>query len=175
MEIGERLQLSESDACLAVFREGLFMRFYDAHLGWFCQQGKPLKVLCREVKKLQGRVVLYGGLPESALRNWLAAQVPALDVHEQPWGLQVRIAGGLPMAQLQAWCVAQRALVPLAPLPAAPAIEAGGTAALGEPQQQILHELNQLALISCTPLQALQWLTRWQGLSSVQRESGGEG
>jgi hypothetical protein len=38
MEIGERLQLSESDACLAVFREGLFMRFYDAHLGCFARK-----------------------------------------------------------------------------------------------------------------------------------------
>ncbi len=136
------------------------MRFYDAHLGWFCQAGKPLKVLRREVKKLQGRVVLYGGLPESALRNWLAAQVPAMEVHEQPRGLQVRIPGGLPLVPLQAWCVAQRALAPEVPVAAAPATGAVGTAALVEPHQQILHELNQLALASCTPLQALQWLAR---------------
>ena len=49
----------------------MFIRFYDAHLGWFCQQGKPLKVLQRSFKKLEGRVVLYGGLPEASFQAWL--------------------------------------------------------------------------------------------------------
>ena len=54
MEIGERLRWSEDNQWLACFREGLFVRFYDAHLAWFCQRVKSLKVLSREVKKLGG-------------------------------------------------------------------------------------------------------------------------
>ncbi len=108
MEIGECLRLSESGEWLACFREGMFIRFYDAHLGWFCQQGKPLKALQRSIKKLQGRVVLYGGLPASSFEAWLAVQEPALVVQEQPWGLQLHLPGRLDLPALQAWCVAAR-------------------------------------------------------------------
>jgi hypothetical protein len=80
MEIGERLRLSESSEWLACFREGMFIRFYDAPLGWFGQQGKPLKVLQRAINKLQGRVVLYGGLPQASFDAWLLTQHPALAV-----------------------------------------------------------------------------------------------
>ena len=86
MEIGVRFRLSESSEWLACFREGMFIRFYNAHLGWFCQQGKPLKVLRRSFKKLEGRVVLYGGLPQASFQAWLLTQHPALAVQEQPWG-----------------------------------------------------------------------------------------
>ena len=94
MEIGERLRLSESGEWLACFREGMFIRFYDAHMGWFCQQGKPLKVLQRSFKKLEGRVVLYGGFPASSFEAWLAVQEPALVVQEQPWGLRCTLKVG---------------------------------------------------------------------------------
>ena len=69
MEIGERLRLSESGDWLACFREGMFIRFYDAPLGWFCQQGKPLKVLRPSFKKREGRVALYGGLPQASFQT----------------------------------------------------------------------------------------------------------
>lgn len=169
MEIGERLRLSESSEWLACFREGMFIRFYNAHLGWFCQQGKPLKVLQRSFKKLQGRVVLYGGLPQTSFQAWLLTQHPALAVQEQPWGLQLHLPGRLDLQALQAWCAAQPiATTQLSP-PAAVCAESG--------QQQVLNELTQVGLASCTPLQALQWQARWQSLVmiSAQSESSGEG
>jgi hypothetical protein len=70
---------------------------------------------------------------------------------------------------LQAWCAAQPiATTQLSP-PAAVCAESG--------QQQVLNELTQVGLASCTPLQALQWLARWQSLVmiSAQSESSGEG
>jgi hypothetical protein len=163
MEIGERLRLSEFSEWLACFREGMFIRFYDAHLGWFCQQGKPLKVLRRSFKKLEDRVVLYGGLPQASFDAWLLTQHPALAVQEQPWRLQLH----LPV--LQAWCAAQPIATTQLSLSVAVCAESG--------QRQVLTELSQVGLASCTPLQALQWLARWLSLVmiSAQSESSGEG
>ncbi|PWY37814.1 hypothetical protein DK261_23460 [Pseudomonas sp. RW409] len=120
---------------------------------------------------------MYGGLPDTAFQAWLAAQVPPLNVQEQPWGLQLHIPGGLDKVALRGWCVAQQALATQSSTPATSGREGTTEGTLVMVQQQILKELNQLALATCTPMQAMQWLARWQGLavSSPQAESGGEG
>ena len=54
MEIGERLRLSESSEWLACFREGMFIRFYDAHLGWFVSRVNRSR--CYGVRSKSARV-----------------------------------------------------------------------------------------------------------------------
>lgn len=177
MEISERLRLSSDREWLAVFHEGMFMRFYDAHLGWFCQRGRKLKVLRRDVKKLNGQTVYYGGLPQATFQEWLRLSEPVLEVQEQPWGLQLRIPDGLDIEGLLMWCAEQPLAATQLSTKAAAGLKMQEEAALNAPGPQILFELEQLILANCTPLHAMQWIARWQALtsSSVQCESDAEG
>ena len=59
--------------------------------GLVLSAGKPLKVLRRSFKKLEGRVVLYGGLPQASFQAWLLTQHSVLAVQEKPWGLQLHL------------------------------------------------------------------------------------
>ncbi|EHR5764580.1 hypothetical protein KUK88_004417 [Vibrio parahaemolyticus] len=70
MNIENKLKLTNNNQQIIGFKEGMFIRFYDQSL-YLWQQwvngraGLPqLKVLRKSVKKLSGREVLYGGLPE---------------------------------------------------------------------------------------------------------------
>lgn len=73
MNIENKLKLTNNNQQIIGFKEGMFIRFYDQSL-YLWQQwvngraGLPqLKVLRKSVKKLSGREVLYGGLPEETL------------------------------------------------------------------------------------------------------------
>lgn len=47
---------------------------YECGLAWACQQVQPLKVLDRPVKKLEGWLVLCGGMPATRFDAWLASR-----------------------------------------------------------------------------------------------------
>ncbi len=69
MNIETKLALVESSQRIVGIKEGMFVRFYEQSLfgwqQWVSKQDQlpTLKVLRKKVKKLNGREVLYGGLP----------------------------------------------------------------------------------------------------------------
>lgn len=50
MNIEQRLAWAARPEGIACFVEGMFVRFYQGHLAWYCQQVKPIKVCSRAVK-----------------------------------------------------------------------------------------------------------------------------
>lgn len=78
MNIETKLALVESSQRIVGIKEGMFVRFYEQSLfgwqQWVSKQDQlpTLKVLRKKVKKLNGREVLYGGLPiESLKQAWI--------------------------------------------------------------------------------------------------------
>ena len=75
MNIETKLALVESSQRIVGIKEGMFVRFYEQSLfGWQQRVSKQdqlptLKVLRTKVKKLNGREVLYGGLPIESLKQ----------------------------------------------------------------------------------------------------------
>ena len=75
MNIENKLSLVESSQRIVGIKEGMFVRFYEQSLfGWQQWASKQdqlptLKVLKKKVKKLNGREVLYGGLPIESLKQ----------------------------------------------------------------------------------------------------------
>ena len=75
MNIQIKLALVESRQCVVGIKEGIFVSFYDQLLfgwqQWVSKQDQlpTLKVLRKKVKKLNGREVLYGGLPIESLKQ----------------------------------------------------------------------------------------------------------
>jgi len=67
--------LVESSQRIVGIKEGMFVRFYEQSLfgwqQWVSKQDQlpTLKVLRKKVKKLNGREVLYGGLPIESLKQ----------------------------------------------------------------------------------------------------------
>lgn len=75
-----------------VYEKGC-LSVYDAHVCCFFQQGKPLKVLQRSFKKLEGRVVFYGGLPQARFHASLLTQHPCLGGGAAALGAAAALAG----------------------------------------------------------------------------------
>lgn len=75
MNIENKLSLVESSQRIVGIKEGMFVRFYEQSLfgwqQWVSKQDQlpTLKVLRKKVKKLNGREVLYGGLPIESLKQ----------------------------------------------------------------------------------------------------------
>ncbi|MDE1315324.1 hypothetical protein MEG05_14695 [Vibrio aestuarianus] len=75
MNIETKLALVESNQHIVGIKEGMFVRFYEQSLfgwqQWVSKQDQlpTLKVLRKKVKKLNGREVLYGGLPIESLKQ----------------------------------------------------------------------------------------------------------
>ena len=75
MNIETKLALVESSQRIVGIKEGMFVRFDEQSLfGWQQLASKQdqlptLKVLRKKVKKLNGREVLYGGLPIESLKQ----------------------------------------------------------------------------------------------------------
>ncbi|WP_234352396.1 hypothetical protein [Vibrio harveyi] len=75
MNIENKLALVESSQRIVGIKEGMFVRFYEQSLfgwqQWVSKQDQlpTLKVLRKKVKKLNGREVLYGGLPIESLKQ----------------------------------------------------------------------------------------------------------
>ena len=75
MNIETKLALIESSQRIVGIKEGMFVRFYEQSLfgwqQWVSKQDQlpTLKVLRKKVKKLNGREVLYGGLPIESLKQ----------------------------------------------------------------------------------------------------------
>lgn len=75
MNIETKLALVESSQRIVGIKEGVFVRFYEQSLfgwqQWVSKQDQlpTLKVLRKKVKKLNGREVLYGGLPIESLKQ----------------------------------------------------------------------------------------------------------
>ncbi|MFA0080253.1 hypothetical protein AB4427_19310 [Vibrio artabrorum] len=75
MNIETKLALVESSQRIVGIKEGMFVRFYEQSLfgwqQWVSKQDQlpTLKVLRKKVKKLNGREVLYGGLPIESLKQ----------------------------------------------------------------------------------------------------------
>ncbi|MCF4174885.1 hypothetical protein [Vibrio sp. McD22-P3] len=75
MNIETKLALVENSQRIVGIKEGMFVRFYEQSLfGWHQWVSKQdqlptLKVLRKKVKKLNGREVLYGGLPIESLKQ----------------------------------------------------------------------------------------------------------
>lgn len=79
MNIEEKLELVKNSKVIVGIKEGMFVRFYEQSLfGWqqwaSTQSELPtLKVLRKNIKKLNNKEVLYGGLPiESLIRSGVA-------------------------------------------------------------------------------------------------------
>lgn len=75
MNIEAKLALVENSQRIVGIKEGMFVRFYEQSLfGWLQWVSKQdqlptLKVLNKKVKKLNGRDVLYAGLPIESLKQ----------------------------------------------------------------------------------------------------------
>ncbi|EPX2050815.1 hypothetical protein NB559_05305 [Vibrio parahaemolyticus] len=75
MNIETKLALVESSQRIVGIKEEMFVRFYEQSLfgwqQWVSKQDQlpTLKVLRKKVKKLNGREVLYGGLPIESLKQ----------------------------------------------------------------------------------------------------------
>ncbi|WP_230857726.1 hypothetical protein, partial [Vibrio fluvialis] len=75
VNIETKLALVESSQRIVGIKEGMFVRFYEQSLfgwqQWVSKQDQlpTLKVLRKKVKKLNGREVLYGGLPIESLKQ----------------------------------------------------------------------------------------------------------
>ncbi|MGR5048752.1 hypothetical protein ACPV3P_08435 [Photobacterium damselae] len=77
MKIEDKLSLVEASQSVIGIKDGMFVRFYEQSLygwqQWVLTLGDGqlpvLKVLRKKIKKLDGREVLYGGLPIESLRQ----------------------------------------------------------------------------------------------------------
>lgn len=166
MNIEQRLAWAARPEGIACFVEGVFVRFYQGQLAWYCQQVKPIKVCTRAVKKLAGQQIYYGGVPKGLFDDWLAQQAERQWViTRHPWGVWLALPASLDIPALLAWC-AVHAATPNSKLPkpgyasAAPAGPADEV--ISDARGQVLQQLCALPLADITPLQALQWLHQWQ-------------
>ncbi|KAJ8739033.1 hypothetical protein H9Y13_13035 [Aeromonas veronii] len=166
MNIEQRLQWAERPEGIACFVEGMFVRFYQGQLAWYCQQVKPIKVCTRAVKKLAGQQIYYGGVPKGLFDAWLAHQAEEQwMITHYPWGVWLALPTPLDIPALLAWCAAHAAPpIRTSPKPASastvPAVETAEAAC--DTGNQVLQQLRALPLADITPLQALQWLHQWQ-------------
>ncbi|KHN49527.1 hypothetical protein [Aeromonas hydrophila] len=165
MNIEQRLAWAERPDGIACFVEGAFIRFYQGHLAWYCQQVKPIKVCTRGVKKLAGKQIYYGGVPRVGFEGWLAQQAMAQwTITPYSWGIWLALPVALDNPALLAWCLEHAApsnvkkqLFEVKSLTAGVVAQSAGSA-----NALVLQQLNGLSLVDITPLQALQWLHHWQ-------------
>lgn len=121
MDITQRLLWSTRSDGIAVFFEGAFARFYQAHLAWYCQRVKPIKVCTRELKQLGGLRIYYGAVPIKHFNTWLMMQDPnffALTIHS--WGVWMSVPEQIDSKALINWCerlVAERQTISTPPNP----------------------------------------------------------
>lgn len=170
MNIEQRLAWAARPEGIACFVEGIFVRFYQGQLAWYCQQVKPIKVCSRAVKKLAGQQIYYGGVPKGLFDAWLAQQPEGQwTITHHSWGVWLALPTPLDMPELLAWCTAHAAppsskssskqpkSAPTSTTPAGQADEA-----INDARNQVLQQLRALPLADITPLEALQWLHQWQ-------------
>lgn len=165
MNIEQRLSLAERPDGIACFVEGVFVRFYQGHLAWYCQQVKSIKVCSRKVKKLSGRQIYYGGVPKSLFGDWLALQSPARwKITRHSWGWWLALPVSLDVATLIAWCESHTAPEGSRLGGALPPPVEVRRARLGADGAEafVLQQLRALALADITPLQAWQLIHLWQ-------------
>lgn len=162
MNIEQRLALASRPGGIACFVEGIFVRFYQGQLAWYCQQIKPIKVCTRAVKKLAGQQIYYGGVPKGVFDAWLAEQAESQWViTHHPWGVWLALHAPLDIPALLALCAAHTAEpTSKQPRPACESVPVDQV--INDASILVLQQLRTLPLADITPLQALQWLHQWQ-------------
>lgn len=86
MNVEEKLIISNAVGRIALIREGIFVRCYQRSLFAFLPYFPTLKILKRKVKKLDGQVIVYGGIPEAVVAKIFPEAVAT------EWGYEVLCA-----------------------------------------------------------------------------------
>lgn len=114
MRVAEKLALSAKQGKIVIFREGLFVRFYNHSLMRWVAVGQPLKVSVRPMHCLQGACCYTGGMPEA---SWIVryrqggvslpgGSARVTQWRETPWGYEGDVEGQEP--DWEAFCNAHQ-------------------------------------------------------------------
>jgi hypothetical protein len=150
MDRAEKLRLSADTTYCCCFRQGIFARFYEQVLYWFCFAIKPLKPMHERVKS--GEPIIYGGLPIDSFEKMLAEGAP-LQVEATEYGWRWPYAGQNSLPEDCPGFAQWRASIPAETLKNSTSLPAG---------KNILAELAAFNLAAHTPMQAMTAIADWQ-------------
>lgn len=152
MDRNEKVRLSLNFATAHAFRQGLFLRLYEASLCWFVHKARPLKIM-PEVTK-QGETLLYGGLPVSSFET-LAAQNALPDLQTTEYGYTWDCPENTIEGIFSQWREKQ-----LAAIAERPGKEASRPAGMAD--KQVIEHIRAFELARTTPMQAMNAIAKWQ-------------
>lgn len=163
MELEQRLLWASRADGIACFFEGRFVRFYQAQLAWFCKEVKAIKVSTRQINKLDGLQIYYGGISKRKFNAWLAQSgvgTSSFSQQPMPWGVWLVLADPIDTKNLLAWCAQQVTLS----VDGCENVTNETIKANNVTTQAIIQQLRSLSLTDITPVQALHFLSLWQYL-----------
>lgn len=152
MDRAEKVRLSLDFTNCHAFRQGLFMRLYEASLCWFVHQARPLKIMLETTK--QGEKLLYGGLPIASF-DALAAENKLPGLQATDYGHCWNCDGQSAEAFYPQWREEQ-----LAAIAGRPGKDAAGQS--GTTDNQVLERIRTFELARATPLEAMNAVAEWQ-------------
>ena len=160
MDRNEKVRLSLDYATGHAFRQGLFLRLYEASLCWFVHHARPLKIMPETTK--QGEKLLYGGLPVKSFEALTReGRLPGLAATE--YGYCWSCADHGVENQYPQWREEQLALLPTEEKRGQKPTPTG---------KEVLARILQFELARATPMEAMNAIASWQ---EVLRGQGKEG
>jgi len=161
MDRTEKLRLSLSFETGHAFRQGMFMRLYEASLCWFSHHAKPLKIMVETTK--QGERLLYGGLPIASF-NALLLKNALPESHATEYGHCWHCEGSSIESVYQGWreeCLENSRTTQHARVD-------------GRRQEEIIARIRAFELSSATPMQAMNAVAAWQEMLRVPGKEGAQ-
>lgn len=152
MDRHEKVRLSLSFASGFIFRQGLFLRLYEASLCWFAHHARPLKVMPETTK--QGEKLLYGGLPAASFES-LIHENKFSDLQATDYGYTWDCAGQSVETLYPQWREEQ--LAAIAERPGKNAVRRAGTV-----DGRVLEGIRTFELARATPMKAMLAVAEWQ-------------
>lgn len=150
MTRSEKVRLSLSFDAGHAFRQGLFMRLYEASLYWFTLHVRPLKIMLETTR--EGERLLYGGLPIASFEALLREDALP-EAHSTEYGYCWYNAGESVEQSYPAWRQAHCDRMP-EPVKKRAAM----------PQHDIIAGIQSFELSRATPMQAMNAIAAWQEL-----------
>ena len=146
MDRNEKVHLSLSLTTAHVFRQGVFLRLYEASLCWFVHNVRPLKIMQEKTK--EGKILLYGGLPKD---SFAAVKDTLPDLKETDYGFTWNCTGNTVEPLYSQWRDEQFTILP-----------ALDNKSVKSADKEVLERVRNFELARATPLDAMNAIAAWQ-------------
>ena len=146
MDRNEKVHLSLNFTTAYAFRQGLFLRLYEASLCWFVHNVRPLKIMQEKTK--EGKILLYGDLPKDSLTSVKDA-LP--DLQETNYGFVWNCTSNTVELLYLQWREEQFTLLPDLNNKSGKSTD-----------KEVLERVRNFELARATPLDAMNAIAEWQ-------------